>query len=100
MVSWERTPCSSRHGPGNLKFGGRIGAVDLEKEVREAAEEAFEGSDMPYHNFQHSREFVQRVKEVCDEAGVEARERENLVLAAGFTTWAPLPVTNATSREA
>ena len=55
--------------------------MNLEQKIREKAKQEFEGSDNQFHNFQHSKEFVEPAKKLCERENIGEEERQNIVIA-------------------
>jgi predicted metal-dependent HD superfamily phosphohydrolase len=54
--------------------------MTLVERAEEAARSRFEGN-MPYHNLDHTENFVANVKWLCDQLGIDGTDRRNLKVA-------------------
>jgi HD superfamily phosphodiesterase len=55
--------------------------MDLETRLKEKVREEFQDCDNGFHNFQHTREFVQAAKKICKREDLVEKDRENIILA-------------------
>ncbi len=55
--------------------------MTLEMKIRKKAKVTFEDSDNQFHNFQHSKEFVEAAKKLCERENVGEEDRKNIVIA-------------------
>jgi HD superfamily phosphodiesterase len=55
--------------------------MDLETRLKEKVREEFQDCDNGFHNFQHTGDFVEAAKKICDREDVADKDRENVILA-------------------
>ncbi len=55
--------------------------MDFEDRLREKVKEEFKDCGNGFHNFQHTREFVEAARKICEREDVSERDPENIILA-------------------